>query len=158
MVPLRSAFWLKWTPNRSVQPGTIVGPWRRRRSLVLVALCAVSIAGCANNPPPREAGHPVETVSQPRHKVARKSPAPRIRQVERTRQVDPSLLAEQPAPDCEYARTGDTAVDPGEWTRLKLDYEKQCYKAAEEISRKRLHLLQQANRADVNSAQARSIR
>jgi hypothetical protein len=157
MVPLRSAVWLKLVPNRSMPLGTIVAAWRRRRSIVLVALFAISIAGCANNPPPREVAHPDETVSQPRHKVVvHKLPALRVRRVERIRQIDASLLAEQPAPDCEYARTGDTAVDPGEWTRLKLDYEKQCYKAAEEISRNRLRLLQQANRID--SAQARSVR
>jgi hypothetical protein len=33
-------------------------------------------------------------------------------------------------------------VDQDEWARLKIDYERQCYQAAEKIARDRLGLLQ----------------
>jgi hypothetical protein len=33
-------------------------------------------------------------------------------------------------------------VDPNEWARLKIDYERQCYQDAEKIARDRLGLLQ----------------
>ena len=33
-------------------------------------------------------------------------------------------------------------MDPNEWARLKIDYERQCYLDAEKIARDRLGLLQ----------------
>jgi hypothetical protein len=114
----------------------------RSRSLpaaLAVLLCAF-LSGCASDPSPRALSHRSDVASSPRPKLAHRRSTPR------TPTVDAALLAEQPAPDCEYARADQASVDPSEWARIKLDYEKQCYKAAEELSRKRLILLQQAQR------------
>jgi hypothetical protein len=53
----------------------------------------------------------------------------------------PSLaqLAPQPEPECEFPTT-DSAADE----RQKLDYERQCYRHAEMITRERLRALQRS--------------
>jgi len=67
-----------------------------------------------------------------------------------------ALLKRQPAPKCEYRTpgAGDSAngqrdgspppgdTDPQAALRIKLDYERQCYKHAEMITRARLTALQ----------------
>jgi len=58
------------------------------------------------------------------------------------RRPDPELLAPQPAPDCEFKRTDLKAVDPDEWARLRVEYERQCYQDAERSARERLTELQ----------------
>ena len=50
---------------------------------------------------------------------------------QRIRRPDRALLAPQPAPDCEFRGADDLKpVDPDQWARLKLDYERQCYQKA----------------------------
>ena len=57
-----------------------------------------------------------------------------------------SLLTPQPAPDCEFRESSDLKpVDPDQWARLKLAYERQCYRDAEQATRKRLARLQAAS-------------
>jgi hypothetical protein len=53
-----------------------------------------------------------------------------------------ALLEPQPAPDCEFRGSDPKTVDPDEFARLKLDYERQCYRRAEKLARERLRLLQ----------------
>jgi hypothetical protein len=60
----------------------------------------------------------------------------------RVRRPDPALLAPQPAPNCEFKRADIKAVDADEWTRLKTEYERQCYQDAEKAARERLSQLQ----------------
>jgi hypothetical protein len=55
-----------------------------------------------------------------------------------------ALLAPQPAPDCKFDEPVSKTVDPDQWARLKLDYERQCYQHAEKVVRERLVSLQQA--------------
>ena len=54
---------------------------------------------------------------------------------------DRSLLEPQPEPDCKFK---DALSNPitAEQMRMKLDYEQQCYRQAEEIARTRLQQLQ----------------
>jgi hypothetical protein len=54
---------------------------------------------------------------------------------------DWSLLEPQPEPDCKFK---DALSNPitAEQMRMKLDYEQQCYRQAEEIVRTRLRQLQ----------------
>jgi hypothetical protein len=59
------------------------------------------------------------------------------------------MLAPQPAPDCEYKRPDVGTVDPNEWARLKIDYERQCYQNAEKIARDRLRLLQASSTCEI---------
>ena len=59
---------------------------------------------------------------------------------------DPALLAPQSAPDCKFGRTALKTLDPDQWARLKLEYERQCYQHAEKVVRERFRLLQAASR------------
>jgi hypothetical protein len=43
----------------------------------------------------------------------------------------PALVMRQPTPDCELAGLKPNTIDAGLWTRLKLDYERHCYKQAD---------------------------
>jgi hypothetical protein len=118
----------------------------------LLTLCAISlamaVAGCAQNPAPRETA-----ASPPRVRTASTAPvAPVRRHAERTylqahvQKLDPALLAPQPAPDCEYKKSNVKTVDPDEWARLKTEYELQCYRETENETRTRLGLLQSSVR------------
>ena len=114
----------------------------------LVTLCAIScamaVAGCANHsaqrevkadPAPAPVAAPAEVHSQLRiHRPSR------------------ALLAPQPAPDCELKASDLKTVDPDQWARLKLDYERQCYQAAEKMVRDRLRLLQASSRCEIEPA------
>jgi hypothetical protein len=63
-------------------------------------------------------------------------PAPRFQPIEQ------SMLAPQPAPDCDYKEPEAATADPTVWARLKLDYERQCYRKAEAAARERLEQMQ----------------
>jgi hypothetical protein len=117
------------------------------RLLMLCAIsCAMALAGCANHSAQREvkadpapaaapAGAPAEVHSQLRiHRPSR------------------ALLTPQPAPDCELKASDLKTVDPDQWARLKLDYERQCYQAAEKMVRDRLRLLQASSRCEIEPA------
>jgi hypothetical protein len=131
-------------PSRVI--GCVRRPDRAPKLLTLIAIsCAMAIAGCASNaPPPSE--RPAEPVQAAAPVYER--PEPRIRRPAR------ALLLPQPAPDCEFKRNDLKTVDPDQWARLKLDYERQCYKRAEKMARDRLRRLQQAS----NSCQIEPVR
>ena len=57
-------------------------------------------------------------------------------------QAHQSPVAFQPAPDCEFARPQPDISDVDQWARLKLHYERHCYKQAEMLIRKRLRQLE----------------
>ena len=98
-------------------------------------VCALTVAGCAQN----VAQHDVET-DRSRVRVA-----VHIRKPAETRHgLDPALMTPQPAPDCEFDEPDTKTVDPDQWARLRLDYERQCYQKAEKIVRQRLVMLQRA--------------
>jgi hypothetical protein len=111
------------------------------RLLTLCALsCAMAVAGCVSaqrevKVDPAPAAAPAEVHSQVRiHRPSR------------------ALLAPQPAPDCELKASDLKTVDPDQWARLKLDYERQCYQAAEKMVRDRLRLLQASSRCEIEAA------
>lgn len=52
-----------------------------------------------------------------------------------------TLLATRSAPNCELAGPEPDTIDADLWARLKLDYERHCYKQAEMLARKRLRQL-----------------
>jgi hypothetical protein len=120
---------------------------------ISVVFCAMAVAGCARNPAHLE-------LVPVRHEVRAAAPVRAHRYTEarrytelRIHRADPALLAPQPAPDCEFKRTDIDAVDPNEWARLKIDYERQCYQNAEKIARNRLHLLQASSACEVEPVQ-----
>ena len=65
---------------------------------------------------------------------------------------DPALLAPQPAPDCKYGRPELKTVDPDQWARLSVEFERQCYLRAEKAVRERLRQLQAAARCGAETA------
>jgi len=109
----------------------------------LVTLCAIScamaVAGCVSNSAQRE---------------VKADPAPAAAPAEvhsqlRIHRPNRALLTPQPAPDCELRASDLKTVDPDQWARLKLDYERQCYQAAEKMVRARLRLLQASSRCEI---------
>jgi hypothetical protein len=110
-------------------------------TVVSAVFCVLAVAGCARSPVHREYNpvrHEVRAAPVRTHRYTE----PRRYAEPRIRRPDPTLLAPQPAPDCEFKRTDVGAVDPNEWARLKIDYERQCYQDAEKLARDRLSLLQ----------------
>jgi hypothetical protein len=147
--------------NSQLRPATVMS-FAPAFLTVCVVLCSTLIAGCARNPPQRE-------IESARHEV--KAAAP-VRDTARTRRYaqqsyakplirrpDPALLAPQPAPDCEFNRPDLRTVDPNEWARLKIEYERQCYKDAEKAARDRLRVLQASSTCEIEPVrQPRTVR
>lgn len=128
-----------------------------RLSALFAISCGLALAGCASNSPQRESkAAPAIHAAAPLHQHESKAappmrvtaPAHRYSE-QRIRRPDRALLAPQPAPDCEFRGSDDLKpVDPDQWARLKLDYERQCYQKAEQMVRDRLKLLQ-ASRCEI---------
>jgi hypothetical protein len=125
---------------------------------VCVLLCSLSFAGCARNPAQREVNLAVHEGKAPsvrapvrirRYAEPYRHPEPKIRR------PDPALLSAQPAPDCEFKRSDLKTVDPDEWTRLKVEYERQCYLDAEKAARERLTLLQTSSTCEIEPVRQR---
>jgi hypothetical protein len=123
-----------------------------------VVFCAMAVAGCARNPAHREFNpveHEVRAAPVRAPARAHRFSRPRRYADLRIHRPDPTLLALQPAPDCEFKKTDVRAVDPDEWARLKIDYERQCYQDAEKIARDRLRLLQASSACEIEPVRHR---
>jgi hypothetical protein len=100
---------------------------------------AMMLAGCAQHSVQQEVkADPIEAAAPPQG-----HPDFRIHRPNR------ALLISQPAPDCEFRGTELKTVDPDQWARLRLDYERQCYQRAEKKVRDRLRLLQASSRCEI---------
>jgi hypothetical protein len=125
---------------------------------VCVILCSLSFAGCARHPAQREVS-PV--LHEGKASPARAPVRPRrysepYRHAEpKIRRPDLALLSAQPAPDCEFKRSDLKTVDPDEWARLKVEYERQCYLDAEKAARERLALLQTSSTCEIEPVRQR---
>jgi hypothetical protein len=51
-----------------------------------------------------------------------------------------------------FRRAELKTIDPDQWARLKIEYERQCYQNAEKTVRERLRRLQAANRSESKQA------
>lgn len=102
------------------------------RCTLALGLGAILLSGCAQNSAPE----PIHAQT-----AARRADAPIC-------QADPALLAPQSAPDCVFRRAELKTIDPDQWARLKIEYERQCYQKAERTVRERLNRLQGANRCE----------
>lgn len=124
-----------------------------------LVLCTVSLAGCARNPAQREAAGPAvhEGKASPVRAAARsrRYSEPYRYAEPKIRRPDPALLSPQPAPDCEFKRSDLKTVDPDEWARLKVEFERQCYLDAEKAARGRLALLQTSSTCEIEPARRR---
>ena len=56
-------------------------------------------------------------------------------------QAQQPLIARQPAPDCELAGPEPDTIDAKLWARMKLEYQRYCYKQAEILIQRRLQQL-----------------
>jgi hypothetical protein len=118
------------------------------RLTLSVVVCAMALAGCARDPARHESvavQHEARAAPVRTHKYTSLHRYAELR----VHRADPALLAPQPAPDCEFKRTDVGTVDPNEWTRLKIDYERQCYQNAEKTARDRLRLLQASSTCEI---------
>ena len=121
-----------------------------------VILCSMSFAGCARNPAHREVAlHEGKAPSVRAPVRIRRYPEPYRHAELKIRRPDPALLSAQPAPDCEFKRSDLKTVDPDEWTRLKVEYERQCYLDAEKAARERLTLLQTSSTCEIEPVRQR---
>ena len=123
--------------------------------MIGVILCSVSVAGCARNPAQREVSPALhESKASPSRAPLRpRRYSEPVRYAEpKIRRPDPALLSPQPAPDCEFKRSDLKTVDPDEWARLKVEYERQCYLDAEKAARERLALLQTSGTCEIEPA------
>ena len=84
--------------------------------LLLAALIAAALAGCAKQPAPQEAQAAVV-------------------------QSPPAYCQPHPAPDCQFKGSTLKTVDPAEFARLKLAYERRCIRHAEKAERQRMREL-----------------
>jgi hypothetical protein len=125
---------------------------------VCVILSSLSFAGCARNPAQREVSPALHEGKAPptRAPVRTRRYAEPVRYAEpKIRRPDLALLSPQPAPDCEFKRSDLKTVDPDEWARLKVEYERQCYLDAEKAARDRLALLQASSTCEIEPVQQR---
>ncbi|HKU05597.1 MAG TPA: hypothetical protein VJR30_05975 [Bradyrhizobium sp.] len=58
--------------------------------------------------------------------------------------AQPAYCQPAPAPDCEFKSANRRTVDPAEFARLKLAYERRCIRHAEKAERERMRELQAA--------------
>jgi hypothetical protein len=126
---------------------------------VCVILCSMLLAGCARNPAQREVSPVLHEGKAPAIRTAvraRRYPEPYRYATPRIRRPDPALLSPQPAPDCEFNRSDLKTVDPVEWARLKIEYERQCYQDAEKAARDRLALLQTSSTCEIEPVRQHS--
>ncbi len=54
----------------------------------------------------------------------------------------PAYCQRRPAPDCEFRTASLRTVDPAEFARLKLAYQRRCIRHAEKAERERMRELQ----------------
>jgi hypothetical protein len=86
--------------------------------VLLAATIAAVLAGCAQQREEQEAN------------AALPEPPPR-----------PAYCEPRPAPDCEFKGSNLKTVDPAEFSRLKLAYERRCVRHAEKAERERMREL-----------------
>jgi hypothetical protein len=92
-----------------------------RPGLLLAAATAMALAGCARQQNQHEA------------QAAVSPPEPR-----------PAYCQPSPAPDCAFKGSRLKTVDPAEFSRLKLAYERRCVRRAEKAEHERMRELHSA--------------
>ena len=111
---------------------------RTARSLVAAPLLFAALSACAPTPAPEDARAAV-------------APARTKMQEAPLCQPDPALFTPPAAPDCAFGRPDLKTLDPDQWARLKIEYERRCYQNAERAVRERLKLLQAAARCEIDA-------
>jgi hypothetical protein len=120
--------------------------WRRiaRSAMLCAAACATAaLAACAPSSADLESRHERVQAST----TIGEHP-------ELTCRPDRALLVAPHAPDCSFGRSDLKTLDPDQWARLKVEYERTCFQNAERSVRDKLRRLQAASRCE--AAPARS--
>jgi hypothetical protein len=115
------------------RPGQV--PPRATRWLPMAL--ALALAGCAQASPPE----PNSAASTPQARAEAQICRPAA-----------ALLSPQSPPDCAFRRGDLKTADPDLWAKMKIEYERQCYQAAERRVRERLGRLQAASRCETEAA------
>jgi hypothetical protein len=130
----------------TARPRTVGRTRIARGVAILCAIsCALLVTNCARDSAQHEpnlALHELKVTAVRVRPHPRRSPEQHQHAQPPVRRLEPALLTPQPAPDCDYKRSDLKTVDPDEWTRLKAEYERQCYQDAEKAARERLGVLQ----------------
>jgi hypothetical protein len=113
------------------------GQLRPRRTRWLPLALALVLAGCAQAAP-----------SAP----APSATTPQVHAEAQLCRPEAALLSPQPPPDCVFRRGDLKTADPDLWAKMKVEYERQCYAAAERRVRERLTRLQTASRCEAEAA------
>ena len=113
------------------------GQVRPRRTRGVPIALAFVLAGCAQASPPE----PAPTTTTPQAHAEAQICRP-----------EAALLAPQSPPDCVFRRGDLKTADPDLWAKLKIEYERQCYQAAERRVREHLARLQAATRCEAEAA------
>lgn len=98
---------------------------------------AFALAGCAQTSPPESASAASTPQAHAEAQICRPAAA---------------LLSPQSPPDCVFRRGDLKTADPDLWAKMKIEYERQCYQAAEKRVRERLGRLQAASRCETEAA------
>lgn len=116
-----------------------------RRSACSLALSAMSaLCACAPNSPELGSRHDPSQASA----IASEHPEPHMCRPDR------ALLVPPHAPDCGFGRSDLKTLDPDQWARLKIEYERKCYQNAERAVRERLRRLQVASRCEADGTRS----
>ena len=144
--------------GRTRRQPTDLASFASKLLVLFVMTCAVTVAGCACDPYQRG----FEPIRYEGDAASSQTPASAHGHSEPRRhpdfwicRPDAALLVPQPAPDCEFKGTDSKVVDPDEMARLKIEYERQCYRKAEKAARDRLSLLQASSACTIGAARQR---
>ena len=99
----------------------LTSPTAPRAGVLLAAATAITLAGCARQ--------------QNQHEAQAAVPPPEPR---------PAYCEPSPAPDCAFKGSRLKTVDPAEFARLKLAYERRCVRRAEKTEHARMRELHSA--------------
>ena len=119
-----------------------------RRVLLAVSATSIvlAIAGCSTHSNPEKSASIQDESIQDKSAASRTAPAYSQSETHRSYRA---LVAPQSAPNCELTGPEADTVDGDLWARLKLDYERHCYKQAEMLARKRLRQLLASGRCRI---------
>ena len=138
---------------RSGQCGGHVSSGRHTRSVTSSAIAfGLLLSGCASYPTQLMANASLQPMAVPAQALRFAAMVPprapiQVRLESRLSRRERGLLAPRAAPDCAVVELKrPDSVDVAEWERARLDYERSCYRQAEEATRDRLRRLQKAVR------------
>lgn len=121
--------------SRAIRP-RLARPMSGFCGIAAAISCAIGVSACVPTSPQ------IESRPEPVQAVAAATAYPEAALC----YPDRALLAPLQTPDCSFRRSELKTMDPDGWARLKIEYERQCYRSAEKNTRERMQMLQAAIR------------